>query len=118
MSDIIEKNDSPEPSEASQVAAFGGGTTEAAAVEVPSYMPRRTVGQLLRGDLGFIPVVLTLIVVVIYFSISTRGLFLNQENLSNLVQQIVNFPILGLALTIILLFGETNLSFTPFTVHC
>ena len=50
MSDIIEKNDSPEPSEASQVAAFGGEATGAAAVEVPSYMPRRTLGQLLRGD--------------------------------------------------------------------
>ncbi len=51
MSDIIEKNDTPEPSESSQVAAFGGQATEATAVEVPSYMPRRTLGQLLRGDL-------------------------------------------------------------------
>src|SRR6266487_1681015 len=53
MSDIIKKNDAPEPSEASQVAAFGGEATEAAAVEVPAYMPRPTLGQLLRGDLGF-----------------------------------------------------------------
>ncbi len=43
MSDIIEKNDTPEPSEASQVAAFGGQTTKAAAVEAPAYMPRRTI---------------------------------------------------------------------------
>ena len=43
MSDIIEKNDTPEPTEASQVAAFGGKTTGAVAVEVPAYMPRRTI---------------------------------------------------------------------------
>ena len=71
----IEKNDTPEPSEASQVAAFGGEATEAAAVGVPSYMPRRTIGQLLRGDLGFVPVLLTLVLVVIYFTITTRDCF-------------------------------------------
>jgi len=43
MGDIIEKNDSPEPTEASQMAAFGGQAAGAASVEVPSYMPRRTV---------------------------------------------------------------------------
>jgi hypothetical protein len=43
MSDIIEKNDTPEPTEASKVAAFGGKTTQAVAVEVPAYMPRRTI---------------------------------------------------------------------------
>lgn len=43
MSDIIEKNDTPEPTEASQAAAFGGKTAQAAAVEVPAYMPRRTI---------------------------------------------------------------------------
>ncbi len=118
MSDIIEKNDTPEPSEASQVAAFGGEATEAAAVEVPSYMPRRTIGQLLRGDLGFIPVVLTLIVVVIYFSISTSGLFLTPQNLSNLVQQIVTFGILGLGVIMVLLLGEIDLSIAAVSVYC
>jgi D-xylose transport system permease protein len=117
MSDIIEKNDSPEPSEASQVSAFGGGTTEAAAVEVPSYMPRRTVGQLLRSDLGFIPVVLTLLVVVIYFSITTGGLFLTPQNLTNLVGQIVTFGILGLGVIMVLLLGEIDLSIAAVSVY-
>ena len=39
----------------------------ASSVEVPSYMPRQTLGQLLRGDLGFLPVLLTLVVIAIYF---------------------------------------------------
>jgi D-xylose transport system permease protein len=118
MSDIIEKNDSPEPSESSQVAAFGGQATEAAAVEVPSYMPRRTLGQLLRGDLGFVPVLFTLILVVIYFSITTQGLFLKPENLSNLVGQIVTFGILGLGVTMVLLLGEIDLSIAAVSVFC
>ena len=118
MSDIIEKNDTPEPSEASQVAAFGGQAGEAAAVEVPSYMPRRTLGQLLRGDLGFIPVVLTLLVVVIYFSISTGGLFVTPQNLTNLVGQIVTFGILGLGVIMVLLLGEIDLSIAAVSVYC
>ena len=118
MSDIIEKNDTPEPSESSQVAAFGGQATEAAAVEVPSYMPRRTIGQLLRGDLGFVPVMLTLIVVVIYFTITTNGVFLHPENLSNLVGQIVTFGVLGLGVTMVLLLGEIDLSIGAVSVFC
>ncbi len=118
MSDIIEKNDTPEPSESSQVAAFGGQATEATAVEVPSYMPRRTLGQLLRGDLGFVPVMLTLIVVVIYFTITTNGEFLHPENLSNLVGQIVTFGVLGLGVTMVLLLGEIDLSIGAVSVFC
>jgi D-xylose transport system permease protein len=118
MSDIIEKNDTPEPSESSQVAAFGGPEAQAAAVEVPSYMPRRTLGQLLRGDLGFIPVLLTLVVIVIYFSIASGGIFLKPENLSNLVGQIVTFGILGLGVTMVLLLGEIDLSIASVSVFC
>src|SRR5436309_1643429 len=118
MSEIVEKNDTPEPSESSQVAAFGGQGTEAAAVEVPSYLPRRTLGQLLRGDLGFVPVLFTLIVVVIYFTIVTGGVFLHPENLSNLVGQIVTFGILGLGVTMVLLLGEIDLSIASVSVFC
>src|SRR2546421_10797470 len=118
MSDIIEKNDTPEPSESSQVTAFGGPEAQAAAVEVPSYMPRRTIGQLLRGDLGFVPVLFTLIVVVIYFTIVTGGIFLHPENLSNLVGQIVTFGILGLGVTMVLLLGEIDLSIASVSVFC
>src|SRR6266536_4806498 len=118
MSDIIEKNDTPEPSESSEVAAFGGPEAQASAVEVPSYMPRRTVGQLLRGDLGFVPVLFTLIVVVIYFTIVTNGVFLHPENLSNLVGQIVTFGILGLGVTMVLLLGEIDLSIASVSVFC
>ncbi len=111
MSDIIEKNDSPEPTESSQMTAFNGQATTGAAVEVPSYMPRRSIGQLLRGDLGFIPVLLTLIIVVVYFSIVSGGIFLQPENISNLMGgQIATIGILGLGSIMVLLLGEIDLS--------
>jgi len=81
-------------------------------------MPRRTLGQLLRGDLGFVPVLLTLIVVLIYFTITTNGVFLHPENLSNLVGQIVTFGILGLGVTMVLLLGEIDLSIAAVSVFC
>ena len=118
MSETVEKNDTPEPSEASKMAAFGGQAVQAADVEVPSYMPRRTVGQLLRSDLGFVPVLFTLILVVIYFTIVTGGLFLKPENLSNLVGQIVTFSILGLGVIMVLLLGEIDLSIASVSVFC
>jgi D-xylose transport system permease protein len=118
MSDIIEKNDTPEPTEASKVAAFGGEPTEAAAVEVPAYMPRRTIGQLLRGELGFVPVLLTLLIIVVYFQIVTGGIFLKPENLSNLVGQIAWYGIIGLGVIMVLLLGEIDLSVASVAVLC
>jgi D-xylose transport system permease protein len=119
MSDIIEKNDSPEPTEASQMTAFNGQATAGASVEVPSYMPRRSIGQLLRGDLGFIPVLLTLIIVVVYFSIVSGGIFLQPENISNLMGgQIATIGILGLGSIMVLLIGEIDLSIASVSVLC
>ena len=118
MSDIIEKNDAPEPAESSAVPAFGAKSTGVAAVEVPSYMPRRTLGQMLRGDLGFIPVLLTLILVVVYFSIASNGIFLRPQNLSNLVGQIATYGILGLGVIMVLLLGEIDLSIAAVAYLC
>ncbi len=118
MSDLIEKNDAPEPTEASQVAAFGGQAPQAAAVEVPAYLPRRTIGQMLRGELGFLPVLLTLLVIVVYFQIVTGGIFLKPENLSNLVGQIAYQGILGLGVILVLLLGEIDLSLASVAVLC
>jgi D-xylose transport system permease protein len=100
------------------VAAFGGQAAAAAAVEAPSYMQRRTLGQMLRGDLGFIPVLLTLIIVVVYFTIASRGIFLKPENLSNLVGQIATIGILGLGSIMVLLLGEIDLSVASVSVLC
>ncbi|TMD66994.1 MAG: inner-membrane translocator [Chloroflexi bacterium] len=82
----------------------------AASVEIPSYTQKQTVGQLLRGDLGSIPVLLTLIVIALYFTITTGGLFLSPTNLSNLLQQIITTGVDALGVTLVLLLGEIDLS--------
>src|SRR5947209_18076557 len=82
----------------------------AASVEVPSYIQKQSLGQLLRGDLGFIPVLLTFVAIVIYFQVTTNGLFLLPVNISNLLQQIATTGIDALGVTLVLLLGEIDLS--------
>lgn len=82
----------------------------AASVEIPSYTQKQTVGQLLRGDLGSLPVLLTLIVIAIFFTATTSGLFLSPTNLSNLLQQIITTGVDALGVTLVLLLGEIDLS--------
>src|SRR5258708_14085389 len=82
----------------------------AAAVEVPSYMPRQTLGQLLRGDLGFLPVLLTLVVIAIIFEFASGGFFLIPRNLSFLVLQIATIATDSLGVPLVLLLRESHLS--------
>lgn len=82
----------------------------ASPVEVPSATPRQNIGQLLRSDLGFLPVLLTLIVIVIIFALSTGGIFLEPRNLSNLMNQVSYIGVLALGSTMVLLLGEIDLS--------
>src|SRR6266700_3963005 len=90
--------------------ASSATAVSAAAVEVPSSMPRQTLGQLLRGDLGFLPVLLTLVVIAIYFEIASGGFFFLPRNLSNLVLQIATIAIDSPGVTLVLLLGEIDLS--------
>lgn len=79
-------------------------------IETPGVLPRQTLGQLLRNDLSFLPVLLTLIVIWAYFGFSTNGLFLVSRNLSNLVLQIATTGVYALAAALILIIGEIDLS--------
>jgi len=104
MSDTIENTAGDTPTiEATQ-------PVEAAAVEVPSYRQRQTVGQLFRTDLGFIPVLITLIVIVAFFQIISGGLFLSPVNITNLFLQTATYGLLGLGVALVLLLGEIDLS--------
>src|ERR1700737_194828 len=70
----------------------------------------QTFGQMLRNDLSFLPVLLTLIVIWAYFGISTQGLFLYPRNLSNLVLQIATTGVYALSRPPVLLIGQIDLS--------
>jgi D-xylose transport system permease protein len=85
--------------------------TAASSVEAPSYTQKQTFGQLLRGDLGFLPVFLTLLVIVIYFTATPpAGIFLQPRNFSNLLQQSVQTGITALGVVPVLLLAEVDLS--------
>ena len=90
----------------------------ASAVEVPDYQQRRTFGQLLRTDLGFLPVLLTLILIVIFFTVASQGLFLSPENFSNLVVQSAPLGISAVGAVLVLLLGEIDLSSYSAGVLC
>jgi D-xylose transport system permease protein len=96
----------------------GNQATSASSVEVPSYMQRRSVGQLLRSDLGFVPVLITLLVIVAFFTITTGGIFIEPRDLSELVQNFAVIGVLGLASTMVLLLGEIDLSVAVVSTLC
>ena len=101
-----------------QKAAVATDVSAVAAVERPEYTRRRTFGELLRSDLGFLPVLATLILVVIYFEITTNGLFLTARNLSFLAQQMSETAIVGLGAIMVLLLGEIDLSVAAVAQLC
>jgi D-xylose transport system permease protein len=79
---------------------------------------RRTLRDLFRGDLGFIPVLVTLIIIGIVFQILTGGIFLQSRNLSNLSIQIVTVGTLAIAAVLVLLLGEIDLSLAAVSQAC
>src|SRR5690348_12072890 len=89
-----------------------------AAVEAPAYRQRRSFGQLLRGDLGFLPVLMTLIIIIIFFQIITNGLFFNTGNLTNLFLQTAQVGLCGLGVILVLLLGEIDLSVAAVSTFC
>lgn len=96
----------------------GSQATTASSVEVPSYLPKQSLGQLLRNDLGFIPVLLTFIVIAIFFQITTNGLFLTPRNLTQLVLQLITTATIGLGVILVLLLGEIDLSAAAVATLC
>ncbi|HTI14618.1 MAG TPA: inner-membrane translocator [Dictyobacter sp.] len=101
MSEIIDDNASTSTAEVAAAAST---------VEAPSYQNNQSFGQLLRNDLGFLPVLLTLILIVIFFDIVSHGLFLGPQNFSNLFGQVVPLGVFAVGIVPVLLLGEIDLS--------
>ena len=92
--------------------------TEAVAQAVAPAQPQVQARRFLRGELGQIPVVLTLIVIAIFFQITSGGLFLEPRNLSNLVLETVTVGTLALASVLVLLLAEIDLSLAAVAYFC
>jgi D-xylose transport system permease protein len=99
-------------------ATILASNTPAPSVEVASAaaLPGPSLSQMLRGDLGFLPVLLTLIVVALFFGLTTQGVFFYPRNISNLVVQISTIATLGVGVTLVLLLGEIDLSLASVSV--
>jgi D-xylose transport system permease protein len=83
--------------------------TPAAASQQPRQMVRERLAGLRGGDLGSLPVVIGLAVIVVVFQ-SLNSTFLNSFNLVNLCLQIAAVGIIATGVTLVLLLGEIDLS--------
>jgi len=78
---------------------------------LPPPPPRlTTLRQRFQGDLGQLPVILTLVVVAAYFEIATSGAFLQSRNLTELIGEIITIGTLALGASLILIVREIDLS--------
>ena len=71
-----------------------------------------------KGEFGQLPVLLTLILVMIFFNIASNGIFLHPRNLSNLVLQQAVVGTLALGSVLVLLIGEIDLSIAAVSYLC
>lgn len=71
-----------------------------------------------RGDFGQLPVVLTLILIAVFFEITSGGLFFLPRNLSNLILQIATIGTLALGAVLVLLIAEIDLSLGVVSYVC
>src|SRR5690348_16516853 len=74
--------------------------------------------RLVRGELGQLPVVMTLVLIAIFFEITSRGLFFAPQNLSNLILQIATIGFLALGSVLVLLIAEIDLSLAAVSSLC
>lgn len=91
----------------SEVATSGTTTATKQPVRPPT---SAVLKKYLVGEQNQLPVILTLIIIGIFFQVTSHGLFLTPRNLTNLVLQIATIGSLGLASVLILLIGEIDLS--------
>ncbi|MEP9385348.1 sugar ABC transporter permease [Nocardioides cheoyonin] len=99
MTTVLDKQSAPSPSEPPEPdeGTFGG--------IVSAYLAR-----LRGGDVGSLPAVLGLVVLVIVFSALRPNTFTNAFNFANLIGQSAGVTVLAMGLVFVLLLGEIDLS--------
>ncbi|HEY8325011.1 MAG: sugar ABC transporter permease [Ktedonobacterales bacterium] len=74
--------------------------------------------RLRRGDIGQLPAVLMLVVIIVVFEIFSGGVFLHPINLSNLILQEADVAVIALAAVLTLLLAEIDLSLAAVAYLC
>ncbi len=90
-------------------------------VQAPEAAPpeRVTIRSFLRtSNLEQFSVILALILIGVFFQVTSQGLFLGPRNLSNLVNQIATIGALGLGAVLVLLIGEIDLTLGVVSYTC
>lgn len=109
------------PGEQEERAAGVPGATAAVVAETSeaaSVAGQWSWRELIRGDLGQIPVFIGLIVIAIIFQVASGGFFLAPQNLSNLADQVVSIIVLAVASVLVLLIAEIDLSLAAVAYFC
>jgi D-xylose transport system permease protein len=72
---------------------------------------KATIGSFLRGgNIGQLSIVLALVLIGLFFQITSKGLFLGPRNLTDLVLQTTAIGTIGLGAVLVLLIGEIDLT--------
>ncbi len=74
--------------------------------------------RLRRGDVGQLPAILMLIVIVVVFEYISKGVFLYPINLSNLLLQEADVAVIAMAAVLTLLLAEIDLSLAAVAYFC
>src|SRR5262249_1369893 len=100
------------------VAGASAATTEpAVTTDEGTILP--SARQLIRGDLGVLPVVVALVLIASFFQIVSPGhIFLSPRNLTELIGQIITIGTLSLGAVLVLLIGEIDLSLAVVSALC
>jgi D-xylose transport system permease protein len=91
------------------VAAPGIGLPEEQEVEAPEALWRRAFDNLRTGNLGVLPIVLGLALIVVFFSFKTP-VFFSANNFNNIIIQMAGTCMLAYGVVFVLLLGEIDLS--------
>jgi hypothetical protein len=91
------------------VAAPGIGLPEGDEAEAPSGLWRRTYDNLRTGNLGILPIVIGLAVIVVFFSFKATNFF-TADNFNNIIVQMAGLTMLAFGVVFVLLLGEIDLS--------
>jgi D-xylose transport system permease protein len=91
------------------VAAPGIGLPEGDEAEVQSGLWRRAYVNLRAGNLGILPIVIGLALIVVFFSFKATNFF-TADNFNNIIVQMAGLTMLAFGVVFVLLLGEIDLS--------
>jgi D-xylose transport system permease protein len=91
------------------VAAPGIGLPPTDEVEAEKSLGQRALDNLRTGNLGILPIVLGLVLIVVFFSFKTP-VFFTADNFNNIIVQMAGTCMLAFGVVFVLLLGEIDLS--------